>query len=323
VRALLEMLGTGKGPVVVRLYRIDFGGGQLQLTLTTWSEGGTSYHEEIECDLAAAPPPMRRALEAQRVGRGMLSDADGRALNFVWVPVLREKELLGCVEIGMRRAPTQRQMMLVEGMRGLYGNYLSLLRYSQVDTLTQLLNRKTFDDSLQQLLTAAAVRPLAEPARERRHEAKRHDNWLAVLDIDHFKRVNDSFGHLFGDEVLILIANVMRKVFRRKDKLFRFGGEEFVVLLRDSNEENAVRVFERFRRTIEDHSFPQLGNVTVSIGFTRVRASDSPTTLLGRADDALYYAKTHGRNQSQFYDRLVAAGEISQATVVHTVADLF
>ena len=72
-------------------------------------------------------------------------------------------------------------------------------------------------------------------------------NWLAVVDIDHFKLVNDRFGHLYGDEVLILVANILRSSFRNQDRIFRFGGEEFVVLLRAATLENARQGFDRFR----------------------------------------------------------------------------
>ncbi len=323
VQSLLEILGRGRRHPVVRLYRVYFVDGQMQFTLTTWSEGRAVHCEEMECDAAAAPEPMRQALRDNAIGHAALAAGAAQPLHFTWLPVSRDKELLGCIEVGMAQPPTPAQLVLIDGMRGLYANYLSLLRYSQVDTLTGLLNRKTFDDSLQRLLTATAALPLRPPAAERRRAGGPPATWLAVMDIDHFKRVNDTFGHLFGDEVLILVANVMRKVFRRKDRLFRFGGEEFVVLLRDTTEENALRAFERFRRTVGGHEFPQLGRVTISVGFTRVQPADSPTTLIGRADDALYYAKEHGRDQVQLHDRLAASGRIAPATVVHTEVDLF
>jgi len=279
--------------------------------------------QEFECDTANAPDQMIQALTLGVVSTGTLAIDKGRKLHFTWLPVGRDRELLGCIEIGLPAPLDQRQSTLIDGMRGLYANYLSLLHYSQIDTLTRLLNRKTFDECLQQLLTATAAKSLKRPPTERRGDVEEHGNWLAVIDIDRFKRINDTFGHLFGDEVLILIANVMRKVFRRRDKLFRFGGEEFVVLLRDVAEHHALRVFERFRIAVEQHAFPQLGHVTISIGITRVQAFDNPTTLLGRADQALYYAKNHGRNQVRFFDQLASEGKVSCATVLHTEADLF
>jgi diguanylate cyclase (GGDEF)-like protein len=233
---------------------------------------------------------------------------------------------LGCIEIATSRALSQRQLALIEGMRGLYCNYLSLLHYSQVDTLTGLLNSKTFDDSLQKILGARECRLPSRPEGERRngdsHDGGDNGDWLAVLDIDHFKRINDHFGHLFGDEVLLLVAGLMRQIFRRRDKLFRFGGEEFIVLLRHTSERNALKVFERFLETVARHAFPQVGQVTVSIGLTRIQPHDNPTTLLGRADEALYYAKHHGRNQLRYYEALAAEGKVVAKTL-NTEAELF
>jgi diguanylate cyclase (GGDEF)-like protein len=193
------------------------------------------------------------------------------------------------------------------------------LRYSETDTLTRLLNRKTFEDSLSSILATMGRAATLAPDRERRRHDESRDDWLAVMDIDHFKLVNDRYGHLFGDEVLILVADEMRRVFRRFDKLFRFGGEEFVVILRHTTERNAIRVFERFRHEIEKRDFPQVGRVTISIGATRILANDSSTTLLGRADDALYYAKEHGRNQLRFHETLVATGDLKKPSHEMTV----
>ena len=129
-----------------------------------------------------------------------------------------------------------------------------------------------------------------------------------MFDIDHFKRINDSFGHLFGDEVLLLFAERMRSCFRAQDKLFRFGGEEFVVMIRHVREDHVRGVFERFRRSIERYDFPQVGQVTCSVGYTRIDPAYTPAELLGRADAALYYAKEHGRNRVDSFDELVMQG---------------
>ena len=129
-----------------------------------------------------------------------------------------------------------------------------------------------------------------------------------MIDVDHFKLVNDKFGHLYGDEVLILIANLLQSSFRAQDRVFRFGGEEFVVLLRSTSLDNARRIIERFRSNVAKYDFPQVGNVTVSVGFVSICVSDAPVAILGHADQALYYAKSHGRNQTCHYDELVSSG---------------
>src|SRR5213076_2390666 len=116
---------------------------------------------------------------------------------------------------------------------------------------------------------------------ERRHYEDGKEQWLAVVDIDHFKRVNDKFGHLYGDEVLILIANLLQSSFRAHDRVFRFGGEEFVVLLRSTTLDNARKIIDRFRVNVEAYVFPQVGTVTVSVGFVSISGYESPVVTLG------------------------------------------
>ena len=135
-----------------------------------------------------------------------------------------------------------------------------------------------------------------------------------MIDVDHFKLVNDKFGHLYGDEVLILIANQLQSSFRSQDRIFRFGGEEFVVLLRSITLDNAQKIIDRFRTNVEAHDFPQVGRVTVSVGFVSINAYEAPVIILGRADQALYYAKSHGRNLACHYDELVAKGLLTTIT---------
>ena len=195
----------------------------------------------------------------------------------------------------------------------IYGNQLKLLDYSELDTLTRLLNRKTFDETFDRLLTSASADDPDDAFDERRdHLDEDSPAWLCVIDIDHFKRVNDTFGHLFGDEVLLRVGELMRKTFRGGDRLFRFGGEEFVVILNAENEEQAATSFNRFRTSVENHEFPQVGQVTCSIGFTGVTGMDVPTDVVGRADEALYFAKENGRNQVCCYEALVAEGLIAK-----------
>ena len=135
-------------------------------------------------------------------------------------------------------------LQVMEGILSVYRNYQSLLDYSERDSLTGLLNRKTFDEKFARMVNARPSDSVARDDNERRHHAETKSQWLAVIDIDHFKRVNDQFGHLYGDEVLILVANVLRTSFRAQDRVFRFGGEEFVVLLRSATLADAQMVFE-------------------------------------------------------------------------------
>jgi diguanylate cyclase (GGDEF)-like protein len=133
---------------------------------------------------------------------------------------------------------------------------------------------------------------------------------LLTMDIDHFKRVNDTFGHLIGDEVLVLMARIMRTALRQQDQLYRFGGEEFVVMMRCPTHARAEAVLERFRHTVQTFEFPQVGRVTVSVGFTQLRGDDTPDLAFNRADKAVYHAKESGRNRVCSFAQLLASGSV-------------
>lgn len=236
--------------------------------------------------------------------------------NNVWVTLWRNDEAIGFLQICSEAALAASVLELVDGMLGVYRNQRDLLDYSERDSLTGLLNRKTFDEKFSRLVALDAHRKTSlgcskdagdDTDPERRQHAIIPPRWLAVIDIDFFKRINDRFGHLYGDEVLILIGNLLRTSFRSEDLIFRFGGEEFVVLLCSSSVDQARIVFDRLRANIEAHQFPQVGTVTITLGFTRITDA-TPVVLLGQADQALYFGKAHGRNQICFFEELLQEG---------------
>jgi diguanylate cyclase (GGDEF)-like protein len=241
-----------------------------------------------------------------------------------YFPLATDRMPVGVVELHTAQALTAEEVRLVSSILRLYRNYQGLLDYSERDTLTGLLNRKTFDESF---LRVAAQPPPAAPHQVGHGETRRPglagSSWLGVLDIDHFKRVNDNFGHLIGDEVLLLLSRLMRSTFRFQDHLYRFGGEEFVVLMRCSHEADAAHAFERLRSNVERYAFPQVGRITVSAGFSELRAGDSPSTAFERADKAVYYAKQNGRNQVCHHAALVAAGKLSDESRDNSDVELF
>lgn len=236
--------------------------------------------------------------------------------RILWLPVWLEDNFVACLELWNPAECDEKTLEMALAITTIYANQRSLLDYSQRDSLTDLLNRKTFDQNFSKVLSALARSdtPSGSQQEERRHTDANKNQWLAVVDIDHFKRVNDEFGHLYGDEVLLLLSNLIRSSFRPHDGLFRFGGEEFVILLQAAELKDAQRIFERFRSNVEKCHFPQVGQVTVSIGFTRIGLNATPVVVLGHADMALYHAKTHGRNQVCYYEKLVADGQLKSDT---------
>jgi len=279
--------------------------------------GGCARVEEAHDGATPGQPldafPELAACLARHETSTLVEGADG-SLS-LWLPIWCGDKADTCLEI-VRHAPFPADTIhTIAGIVGVYRNFQNLLDYSERDSLTGLLNRKTFEDQLARMLQCPAEQEPPLPGQpERRCSKGEEKGWLAVVDVDHFKAVNDAFGHLYGDEVLILIANQLQASFRARDRVFRFGGEEFVILLRSTTLENARRIIDRFRTNVEAYAFPQVGRVTVSIGFVSISPYDSPVVTLGHADQALYYAKTHGRNQACHYDELVERG------LLHTVA---
>lgn len=231
----------------------------------------------------------------------------------LWFPIWLSEKVIACLELRTLSPCTDESRSVAEGILQVYRNYQSLLDYSERDSLTGLLNRKTFDEKFSKIAFSNETRTLPQDAADRRGRIESTEQWLAVIDIDHFKKVNDEYGHLYGDEVLILIANILKSSFRSQEKIFRFGGEEFVILLRSVTLTNARKIFERFRKQVEAYNFPQVGKVTVSLGFVGI-SSNMPVVILGHADQALYHAKTHGRNRICFYDDLISEGLLQSKT---------
>ncbi len=164
--------------------------------------------------------------------------------------------------------------------------YHAALENAYVDPLTGIHNRAALEEALPR-----------EIELSRRHGLSLT---LALLDLDHFKQINDAHGHAIGDCALRHAATQTSNVLRASDRIFRYGGEEFVVLLNATDETGALRVCERIRAAVSDKPFLCDGNtltVSTSIGFARLTMDDDQYTLFDKADKALYKAKRKGRNR--------------------------
>lgn len=161
-----------------------------------------------------------------------------------------------------------------------------LERQVGTDTLTRVANRAAYDKRI-----------AAELAQHKRDGKSRS---LAAIDIDHFKHINDQYGHQAGDKVLQVLAQHWSRYLRETDFFGRYGGEEFVMLLDNSNEQQALLITNKLRQSVEKLGFhfrQQPVSITVSCGITSFRAGDTPQSLFERADKALYEAKRNGRNR--------------------------
>ena len=229
-------------------------------------------------------------------------------------PIKSDRDVVGVLEVERSGNLEPRETHLIDSILRIMKNHLALLDYGECDTLTGLRNRKTFEASFAKLrrrLQSISAAPSGEPS------------WLGIVDIDKFKSINDTYGHLFGDEVLLLVAGLMKRSYRGADQLFRFGGEEFVIVLDRASAAGAEIAFNRLRTMIETYAFPQVGRVTISLGYTQIDPQDAPSPCVERADAALYYAKHHGRNRVCQYEALIAAGELVQVQAAQADVELF
>jgi len=193
-------------------------------------------------------------------------EADGTFWEGWWVPVSKDFYVHYAVDI------THHKRMEKE-----------LYSLSITDPLTGIYNRRYFQEKLEE-----------EIERVRRGGGVFS---VVMFDIDHFKTINDQFGHQVGDTVLKTLVKIVKDRIRRIDILARWGGEEFVLLLPNTTLENAKGLAEELRRKIETLWIPRVGKFTVSFGVTEYRPQDDPDTLVFRADAALYEAKREGRNR--------------------------
>lgn len=183
--------------------------------------------------------------------------------------------------------------------------YQRALQAAKIDTLTGANNRAAMDEMLEREVDLA-----------HRHQSAMS---LLILDLDHFKQINDNYGHTTGDDVLRECVECTNQALRKTDMLFRFGGEEFVIILPGVNATGAALAAERLRSIIEKHVFnSRQGSVpvTISVGSASLTMQDTAKTMIERADKALYSAKSTGRNRVCSSEELLAP-TLHEATTVN------
>ena len=313
-QGVLDLLGSDSVAVYRLIGREDEARRWLCCGLAR--KGQIAVSDPSWVDLHALPlesaHPLRAQAQSSRLPVQGELDGDSSGGHVMVMPLPVEVGLPGVLEVISAEPLSLKAQRTIQTVLKVFGNFQNLLESSQRDALTALLNRQTFDATFLKASMPAAERGGDHAEGERRSNGA-SGYWIGVVDIDHFKRVNDGFGHLIGDEVLVLVARIMRQTFRHHDRLYRFGGEEFVILLRGGSEEDALGAFERFRVNVAQYPFPQVQNVTVSVGFTEVRHQDTPNVAFARADQAVYRAKHQGRNQVLCHESLIRSGALTSA----------
>ncbi len=161
---------------------------------------------------------------------------------------------------------------------------MELKEISIRDELTGLYNRRYFNEVLPKEM----------------ERAKRYSDKLSLImyDLDRFKKINDTFGHTIGDYVLKEVSKIVSERIRKVDYVFRVGGEEFIILLVETDRKDAYQVAEKIRKAIAKHDFNYVGKITISLGVTSLRQTDNFDSIVKRVDSALYESKNKGRNRT-------------------------
>jgi len=194
----------------------------------------------------------------------------------------------------------------------IYASHAFLLNRNEHDSLTGLYNRRALSNKLNQLLNS-------KTNKKRKNDSQQRSWCFALLDIDHFKQINDQYGHIHGDEVLVLFGRLLERSFREDDLLFRYGGEEFVAVLKDVDLKKAEIILNRFRKNVAKTCYGKVKFITVSIGYTLLDTKQALPIILDRADRALYYSKNNGRNQVSCFEELIQQELVEADNLTHNI----
>jgi len=162
-----------------------------------------------------------------------------------------------------------------------------LVQISNTDKLTGISNRRFFQEKLEEQIVI--YRKVEKPFS------------LLIIDIDHFKKVNDTYGHQIGDIVLVKLANILKNQVRKDDIVARFGGEEFTLILPNTDVDEAILIAQKLNRAIELAEWTETGNLTVSVGIDTFTENDTEASIVKKADQALYVSKENGRNRATHF----------------------
>ncbi len=264
----------------------------------------SSVSERMHARIEAVHDAIDTAMTTANAYSGSLQSASGDLERDLSADAM--KDLAGrLLQETRRMQDTNRTLELKleasrEDIAALQRDLDDVRRESMLDPLTKIANRKSFDEGLADAMREAASNsdPLC----------------LMLVDIDHFKNFNDTYGHQTGDQVLRLVAMTLKSNIKGRDLAARYGGEEFVAILPSTDLEGAIIVAENIRKAIQAKELlkrstnEKLGRITASFGVAQFQRSDTATTLIERADRCLYAAKHAGRNRVVSENDLVELG---------------
>lgn len=316
-KSLLRTLGPLLGVLETSFYRLDENGDILRAVYhsrkVSDENGAKRIIENMEevTNEKGISDEVRNLFDSVR----LLQKPCSRKLEqnlLICYPIYGNKELVGFFIFQRDRELTPVEDAVTQGILEVFTNYFDLLDSSQRDQLTGLYNRYSLEINLDRLWSILSGRHHLSGTDDSKRVIIPETYWLGVLDVDHFKKVNDTYGHIIGDEVLIMVTRLLQSSFRKSDLLYRHGGEEFVAIVAANDLDAAMQIFERARAKIDTFQFPQVGHVSISGGFSCADPNVLPQEIINRADSALYAAKNAGRNQIRHYETLIKNGVLKE-----------
>src|SRR5438309_2972224 len=305
----LTHAGRIMGAVAGAMYLVRTGKAEMyreaSYNLTTRARGGMRKIDEEPLSTAlSVMRPLVVGLD-EHTAPGL--DAGGHPQHVLVVPIVRSGQLMGAMELYLNawRELTEDQSDLLIGVAS---QAAIAIRHAQ---LFQAQEENALTDELTKLPNRRA---LAQQFLKEMQRARRGHKPIAFLmvDLDHFKQVNDTYGHLHGDAVLAELASIISTGARESDVCARYGGEEFALVLHETNDAGARILAERIRAKVAAHTFPGGLKLTISIGVAATSEASLFTSLIERADQALYAAKMGGRNQVRVSDMKAAPSKQQQ-----------
>lgn len=331
-KALIDLLPIQR-IVIARVMSYEGGPRWLEVARLD-AKGGGKIVDPLRVDITSLPrlkdaPDRLKCLETREMVEIAWAGEEGPRIHLLPLFSDSRNEDEGVIEVHSEGALSPDQLLMIEQLRRIYRNMYALLEYSDRDPLTGLLNRKSLDDAfysavLEELDGVPGVADVKVEGKPKGQEPERRHRvpanyWLGSASVDHFDLINDKHGHLVAEEALLLVARIMNNTFRTYDRIYRFGGEHFGVLMHCPDEALVLAAFERFRTNVEAFNFPQVGRLSVSCGFTSVLADDSPSSALGKTERAIDFARRSGGNKVCSHLGLVRRGFFGDAVRVGAV----
>jgi len=302
----LTHAGRIMGAVAGSMYLVTPGKNEMrreaEYNLATRTKGAVRHLEEepLKTALTEMRPMVLKLTEEAAPGL----EAGGFPQHVLVVPMQRSGQLMGAMELYLNayREPTEDEADLLTGVAS---QGAIAIRHAQ---LFEAQEENALTDELTKLPNRRA---LAQHYVQEMHRSRRYHKSIAfmMIDLDHFKQVNDNYGHLSGDAVLAQVASILKAAARESDVCARYGGEEFGIVLHETTEQGAKVLAERIRAKVEAATFPGGVKLTISIGVAATAEPALFTSLMERADQALYAAKQGGRNQVRVADMNAAASK--------------